>query len=401
MHTDRSSMSRVPFFDADVLKHFESLGDNCEFGLVQVALGVDQLGFFRFNNSNFGALLTVLENGFKDFDDPQGVELEVACNNELIVFVPRYGFRYHTFQQAGEADHDKLLAQQKLALRWLARKAVDDLCAGEKLFIRKDSGEIESSDISRLSRALQAYGANRLLLVTSSDDRDKVGRVEPVGAPGQGIFVGCIDVFSRYQDARTFSYSWFDLCRAALREAKGWPVAGFADRDDSVGGREFVLHSLRDSDRGIGSGINVEVSWKDGLVLEDALVHGPDGVITVGKAVIEESLPASCLRQIRLKPGTGSRMVTLPEYSCRARVPAAYHLFGQCETDIQKRYQEAGLKRFTAHVKTRTAVILLIPEREDFVILEALRKLVPMRMPRLSVPRGVSVSVQHLFLPRV
>lgn len=379
-------------FDADVLKHFESLGDNCEFGLVQVALGVDQLGFFRFNNSSFDAVLAVLENGFKDFADPQDIVLETACNNELIVFIPRYGFRYHTFQQAGEVDQHKLLAQQKLVLSWLARKALDDLRAGEKLFIRKEGSEVEAGKITRLYKTLQAYGPNRLLWVSCSEDREKIGRVEPARTLGQGAFIGYMDQFSQYEDARSFSYSWFDLCRAALSQAKGWPPASAAGYDGGGEAGKYVLRSLRDS-------ASVCTTWDDGIVLKNALVHGPEGVVTVDKTVIEESLPAQWARRAKLDRVTGSRFITLPQSGSRVRLPAAYHLFCQSEAELCERYQDVVFKRFCAYVEARTPVTLLIAEREDFVVLETLRKLVHTRMPRLSVPQGASINVQHLLLP--
>ena len=56
--------------DKEILGHFESLGDNCEFGLVQRAAGVEQLGFFRFNFAEMPGLLKALDSAFADMDQP-------------------------------------------------------------------------------------------------------------------------------------------------------------------------------------------------------------------------------------------------------------------------------------------------------------------------------------------
>ena len=103
-----------------IMRAFESLGDNCEFGLVQSSVGVDQLGFFRFNNSSTDALLRAIETDFADFELCEELLIEQACNDELIVHIPGYDFRYHSFYKLGDVDVDRLRKQQQTIMRFLA-----------------------------------------------------------------------------------------------------------------------------------------------------------------------------------------------------------------------------------------------------------------------------------------
>jgi hypothetical protein len=60
--------------DNELLPVFESLGDNCEFGLVQSSLGVKQLRLFRFNSVATDALIHEIENDFATSKIPPPVQ---------------------------------------------------------------------------------------------------------------------------------------------------------------------------------------------------------------------------------------------------------------------------------------------------------------------------------------
>src|SRR6516225_7169551 len=51
---------------AAVLRHFESLGDNCEFGFVQRANGYEDGGLFRWSISPLEKLILCFDENFKD-----------------------------------------------------------------------------------------------------------------------------------------------------------------------------------------------------------------------------------------------------------------------------------------------------------------------------------------------
>jgi hypothetical protein len=95
---------------AKLLMGFESLGDNCEFGLVQRIGGVEPLGLLRFAGIHLPVevrLQRLIDGLIKGFEgvgsaDSISVSLEGAPGRrEYIVSESRYKLRYHTFISEG------------------------------------------------------------------------------------------------------------------------------------------------------------------------------------------------------------------------------------------------------------------------------------------------------------
>jgi len=334
-----------PVFDTDVLRQFESLGDNCEFGLVQSGIGVDQLGFFRFNNTSFGALLRALDTGFRDFEDPKDIQLEAAVNNELIVHLPDYDLRYHTFRQAGSVDEYALIARQRTFLSFLARKCLDDLKTGRKIFVRKDGANQSRSDMRRLLEALQRHGPNRLLWVSEVPDHDPAVSVEPV-IPG--LVHGFMDVFSTYADASTFSFRWFGLCRQALQLLDGTAIAR------------------------LPTGWHEAVHLPEGTIFRNAIIDGGTGAI----------LPVR----------------ELPEGRALARLPASYSVFGDGFIPPGDLFDTEAFGKFRSTLEDGRLPVMLFRDRSDFSFLNSLDGRVNPRIPKLRVPSNAAVFSEKLFV---
>ena len=90
---------------AEIAGTMQSLGLNCEFGLVQRRAGAEPLGLLRFATSPLPALLAGLEARFDGLGDPAAMDLaEVPFSPgsnscEWIVRDRRFGFVFHTFRQ--------------------------------------------------------------------------------------------------------------------------------------------------------------------------------------------------------------------------------------------------------------------------------------------------------------
>lgn len=375
--------------DSEVLRAFESLGDNCEFGLVQSSLGIEQLGFFRFNSVSAGALLRALDNGFADFENLAGLDIEIACNDELIVHIPGYGLRYHTFYKRGDVDIDRLRRQQTTVVRYLARKLREDLRTAEKIFVRK-SATASSEEIEALHAALRRHGETTLLWVTLADRDSPAGDVHMLRP---GLLKSSIDRFSAYADATAASFAWFEICRAAHALWRGTVPSKQRPR----GSRLYRIAALAELTTGlIADAGSVEPNGLGFAILQDAVVHGGHGIVTVGDAAVAETLP----EQI------GSSEIALRESPATPEVGAAYHLFGGVGEEEDSRAQAAATRfrnsvydRFMQQAAPQSPPILLFPDMEGFGVLEALRALAPRHVPRLAVPADRAVRVQHLCLP--
>ncbi len=375
--------------DSDILRAFESLGDNCEFGLVQSSLGVEQLGFFRFNSVSADALLRVIGNGFADFDNFSGPEIEIACNDELIVHIPDYGFRYHTFYRKGEADIDRLRRQQTRVTQYLARKFREDLCAAEKIFIRK-SATASIGEITALHAALRRHGDATLLWVTLAGD----GRAGEVEVLEPGLLKGYIDCFSAYKDATAASFAWFEICRAAHALWRGTAVPerhgneGFANRQYRIAALAEITPAWISQDT------------PGFATITNAIVHGGHGIVTAGDAAIAETLP-------EMPPPHSGALIILRDEPAGATIAAAYHLFAGAGEDeesrvqaVHARFQPCIYDQFAKTMAGQASPILLFPDMEGFRVLNALRELAPRHVPRLAIPADRAVQVQRLCLPR-
>src|ERR1700758_3814147 len=86
--------------DRDLVLQFESLGDNCELGLVQRRVGVEPLGLFRFASAPLRHLIRAMDARFAGIADPDHVRVETQ-NGEYMIRLSKYDFIYHTDVKIG------------------------------------------------------------------------------------------------------------------------------------------------------------------------------------------------------------------------------------------------------------------------------------------------------------
>lgn len=212
-------MERTTMDIGDLAGAFESLGDNCEFGLMQRRCGIEPIGFFRWNYAKLESLLRVLDNELSDLGTTALMEITShPPTKEWIVRFPEYGFTYHTQQYEHTVTLDMVRAQQNKVLEFQKRKLLDDLRTAEKIFVRKGVDTLSHSDAMQLYGALRRHGPNTLLWVVPEDETHRRGTVEVVGA---GFLKGYIDRYAPYTMAVDLSHVWLDICRHALALWKG------------------------------------------------------------------------------------------------------------------------------------------------------------------------------------
>ena len=200
----------------DLMSRFESLGENCEFGLVQRQCGAEPLGLLRFSSTPLALLLDALAARFEGMGRPEEIGVELSPNGrEYMVRDRRFGFLYHAWVLAGAMAPEAIAKREASRVPFLVRKLVEDLEAAEKIFVFKGMGALPAERVYPVAAAIRRYGANTLLLVTLADAKNAAGTVR-VEAPG--FLIGYVDRFAPSEEAKDVLLDqWVAVCRRAYR----------------------------------------------------------------------------------------------------------------------------------------------------------------------------------------
>jgi hypothetical protein len=203
----------------DLMMQFESLGQNCEFGIVQRAHKAEPLGLFRWGSISMVNLVRCLNDRFEGLGAPEAVKIRLA-NGEYMADETKYKISYHTFARDGEMPLDELHAREYKRLQYLAGKMLDDLEDAEKVFVYKRGEPLSEAEVQPLFRALRSYGDNKLLWVVPMDAEHPSGSIERVE---DGLLRGYIDRFADPErvPSTTPVESWSALCTNAWRLLAG------------------------------------------------------------------------------------------------------------------------------------------------------------------------------------
>lgn len=204
-----------------VLSQFESIGDNCEFGLVQRSCGVDQLGLLKFSASRLENLIHALDTDFELYGRGDDLHLTVHSSGYLFCASRRYGFDYNTGHRAGSVDAARLLGKEVRKVGYLERRFLEDLRSGEKVLVRKGGPDETEAGIARLMRALRRHGPATLLWVRAAGGRSPL---PPPRWRDEGLIEGWVAGFAPYEAVTTIDLPpWLDLCRRARELVRGLP----------------------------------------------------------------------------------------------------------------------------------------------------------------------------------
>ena len=200
----------------DLMLKFESLGQNCEFGLVQRQCQAEPLGLLRFSSTPLPQLLNALDARFEGMGTSRTTSVNISSNGrEYMVQDSRFGFVYHAWVNAGEMSAGDVTARELRRVPFLVRKLLEDLEAGEKTFVFKGMGAMPEEEVFPLAMAIRRYGPNTLLFVTLSDANHRGGTVE---ARAPGFRVGYVDRFAPGDSAQDLMLGqWVKVCRETYR----------------------------------------------------------------------------------------------------------------------------------------------------------------------------------------
>ena len=206
----------------DIMGMFQSLGDNCEFGLVQRWAEQEPLDLLRFAGfwipleDRLQKTIEALSDGFSGLGDPESVTLELAGETyprEFMLRESRWNLWQHTGAAEGSIDPDVLRRQQTRALQFKRRKLIEDMESAHRIFVWKSNLATAEPDVRDLVACLRRYGPNLLLWVSLADQHHPAGSIEYAG---DGLLRGYVRRFAPYEAAGEIDHGpWHSVCRNA------------------------------------------------------------------------------------------------------------------------------------------------------------------------------------------
>jgi len=198
----------------ELVLNFESLGHNCEFGIMQRQCGAEPLGLLRFVGITLPDLLRGLDCDFADVGQDRWlrVYLHDGPRREFIVSDVRHNFTFHSFQFEGETTAERVRAEQGVRLRYYHQRFKDVLTTADRLFVFQRPGALLAAHMLPLLMRLRAHGPNALLFVTE-------GGAHPPGTVaqiGHGFYHGYISRMAPGEDVgRSDFRGWLSICANA------------------------------------------------------------------------------------------------------------------------------------------------------------------------------------------
>jgi hypothetical protein len=204
----------------ELMLAFESLGDNCEFGLVQRRGGAEPLGLLRFAGIflpievRLEKLAVALERRFEGLGAADTVAVYLAGepgHREFMVRESAYDLMYHTGVAEGDVEPREMLEREIKRLSFLRCKLLEDLQVGEKIWVWKSAATTDAIQVQPLLEALRAQGPNTLLWVVEGDEDHPPGSIEQLD---RDFIKGYIERFAPYDSAPDIRpVSWFEMCQ--------------------------------------------------------------------------------------------------------------------------------------------------------------------------------------------
>ncbi len=224
--SDQGPAAQVDEAKAVVLS-FESLGDNCEFGLVQRHFGAEPIGMYRWGGVSVGSLIAAVEARFDGMGLAENTELTGHPGDEYVLRDRRDWLSSHTFVPFNEKKFERIRDQQLAALQFLSDRLRQDIEEPWKIFVFKPrSGQISDDEMQALHSALHKIGDVSLLCVSVPADAETIGTTQRLS---RGLYRGNISRVSPTARAGEVDYpGWLRLCEQTL---------GFADDDGFKIGR--------------------------------------------------------------------------------------------------------------------------------------------------------------------
>ena len=162
-----------------LLLAFESLGSDCELGLLQRRYKAEPLGLLRWGGPTIEHLIVGLREGFARLGEPGTLRLEDK-GTEYLMHDDVYKILMHTFIAVDPAKEQKILQQLGRRLIFLRRLLLDQIEAAGSIFVFKDVLGVGTSKLVELHREMSRLGPATLLVVQKAGADRRPGDVETI-----------------------------------------------------------------------------------------------------------------------------------------------------------------------------------------------------------------------------
>jgi tetratricopeptide (TPR) repeat protein len=191
---------------------FESLGDTCEFGIVQRRFEAEPISLLRWSSIQPEHLIRALDSDFDGVGDAENTIVE-ASHGEYVTRDKRYHMFSHTFTPETTEPLAKFATQHLRRMKFLRKKLIEDLGTGEKILVYKSVNGVSDEQARGILRSIRRYGGQSVLLcVRLENGAQTSGTLTELE---EGLFIGYIDRFSTVDinvDA------WVKLCSETERQ---------------------------------------------------------------------------------------------------------------------------------------------------------------------------------------
>ena len=224
----------VELSDKELMLAFQSLGENCEFGLTQRHFGVEPIGLLRWAAISIYSLTQALNERFEGVGIKEHTKF-VEGGNEYATAHRKYGMGSHTFVKVDKANEEAIFNKLLTRLAYLRGKLIDDLEQGDRTFVYTCEDGTTEHELAGLYEAVRGYGSRYLLFVRKSDAEHAPGTVADAG---EGLMFGYIDRLGPdrlpHGDVWNISFHhWLPLLRAA-HDMRRRHEAGLASSNDAA-----------------------------------------------------------------------------------------------------------------------------------------------------------------------
>ncbi len=162
-----------------LLRGFESLGSDREFGAVQRKLGLEVLNLFGFCEGTLAGLIQALTDDLKAAADPNRLTVDLTDAEHAVLRVPPYDLRWPAFVSEIDADQETLRQANAVTLgATCGGNFTKGLQTGRKIYVLKQRRPLPLAEIAVLMTELNRYGNATLLCVAEARSDRLPGEVE-------------------------------------------------------------------------------------------------------------------------------------------------------------------------------------------------------------------------------